>query len=684
MATSHRSTPSASSAGSGDATTAGRPGADVSRLGQVTVVALVAVIVAGLLGGAFAGLDGFDDGGVIARWGIPLTRTIHDIAAAATVGLLILAGTIVPERASTDRRGLACRLATGTGAIWTVGALVVLLLVVANTTGIALGAPGYWAQLGQVWEIEFFRVYLLDALLAAAVTVGAALARSRTTMTWLATLAIVAQVVLALVGHAAGAAAHDTAVNSLAVHLVAALTWLGTLLGLILLRPALTDALAVSVRRCSTLFLWCYAGVAVSGVLNAAIRLGSWQALASRYGLLVVAKLVILAGLGLAGWRMRSRLIATLETRPHTSLESRSAFWRLASLEVALMGAAVGIGVAMSRSVPPIPQSASDDLVVAITGYPAPAQPPSGALWLTTFRIDWLWFAVTVLAIGLYLGGVRRLRRRGDSWPWLRTACWVVGWLFFLWATNGAPGVYGRVMFSAHMLMHMSLAMGVPVILCLAAPLTLAARALPARRDKTLGPREIMLATAHSRWMNFFANPIIAGVNFAGSLYIFYFTPLFELALRTHTGMILMVVHFLLAGYVFGWALIGPDPGPNRWAPSLRLLLLFVTMSFHAFFGVALISTSTLLAGDYFQSLKLPWPVDLAADQAGGGALTWGFGEIPMLLLAIGIAAVWMRSDELEAKRRDRQADRDNDAELEAYNAELARRAEHFRKLGEG
>lgn len=650
-------------------------------LGLLLASALITVLLAGIFAGAFAGLVGFDDGGALARWGIPVARTVHDVAAATTIGLLLVAGTIVPERASTDRRGFACRLAAWTGATWAVAAFAVLLLVVANTTGISLGAPGYWGQLSQVWSITFFRVYLIDALLATAVTVGATVARSRTTMTWLAGLAVLAQVVLALVGHAAGAASHDTAVNSLAVHLVATLTWLGTLLALILMRPALGDALGVSVRRCSTLFVWCYAGVAASGVLNAAIRLGSWEGLASRYGLLVVLKTVILAALGLAGWRMRSRIVGALDSHGSTSEAARSAFWRLATLEVGLMGAAVGLGVAMSRSVPPIPQAASGDLVVAITGYSAPAQPPQGALWLTTFRVDWLWLTVTLLALGLYLAGVARLRHRGDSWPWLRTAFWVTGWLFFLWATNGAPGVYGRVLFSAHMLMHMSLAMGVPVILCLAAPLTLAARALPARRDKTLGPREIMLATAQSRWMNFWANPIIAGVNFAGSLYVFYFTPLFELALRTHTGMILMVVHFMLAGYVFGWALIGPDPGPNRWAPSLRLLLLFVTMSFHAFFGIALISTANLLAGDYFRSLLLPWPVDLHADQVAGGALTWGLGELPMLVLAIGIAAVWMRSDEQEARRRDRQADRDNDAELQAYNARLAQRGERYRDL---
>ena len=135
-------------------------------LAAALVTALVTVVLAGLFSGAFVGLVGFDDGGITARWGIPIARTVHDVTAAATIGLLLLAGTIVPERASTDRRWFACRIATWTGATWAVSAYAVLLLVVANTSGISLGAPGYWGQLSQVWTISFFRVFFLGALLA--------------------------------------------------------------------------------------------------------------------------------------------------------------------------------------------------------------------------------------------------------------------------------------------------------------------------------------------------------------------------------------------------------------------------------------------------------------------------------------------------------------------------------------
>ncbi|MCK9871387.1 hypothetical protein MRI28_17375 [Nocardiopsis dassonvillei] len=43
----------------------------------------------------------------------------------------------------------------------------------------------------------------------------------------------------------------------------------------------------------------------------------------------------------------------------------------------------------------------------------------------------------------------------------------------------------------------------------------------------------------------------------------------------------------------------------------------------------------------------------------------------------IVLAVLWARSDARLARRKDRQADRDGDAELKAYNAYLQQLAEH-------
>jgi hypothetical protein len=88
-----------------------------------------------------------------------------------------------------------------------------------------------------------------------------------------------------------------------------------------------------------------------------------------------------------------------------------------------------------------------------------------------------------------------------------------------------------------------------------------------------------------------------------------------------------------------------------------------------------------LLAADYFGNLGRTWGASAIADQQMGGAVAWGIGEVPTLLVAIGVAVMWSRSDERETRRVDRAADRNNDADLSAYNDMFARLADRDAKL---
>jgi cytochrome c oxidase assembly factor CtaG len=169
------------------------------------------------------------------------------------------------------------------------------------------------------------------------------------------------------------------------------------------------------------------------------------------------------------------------------------------------------------------------------------------------------------------------------------------------------------------------------------------------------------------------AFPPVAGVIFAGSLVAFYYTGLFHLALTTHVGHELMDVHFLLAGYLFAWALIGIDPGPTRAPYPFRLILLLATMAFHAFFFLAVMNGNTVLQPEFFGELGRHWGRGLLADQQLGGGIGWGIGEVPTLLIALVLVTQWSKSDDRDARRYDRAADRDGDAELTAYNEMLAK-----------
>jgi putative copper resistance protein D len=137
-----------------------------------------------------------------------------------------------------------------------------------------------------------------------------------------------------------------------------------------------------------------------------------------------------------------------------------------------------------------------------------------------------------------------------------------------------------------------------------------------------------------------------------------------------------MIVHFLIVGYLFVQALIGVDPVPYKLPYPFRLLLLLATMAFHAFFGLALMEGTGLLLADWFGATGRDWGPSALQDQQNGGGIAWSIGEIPTFTLALIVAVQWSLSDKKETKRRDRNADRTNEAELGEYNAMLERLAE--------
>jgi cytochrome c oxidase assembly factor CtaG/putative copper export protein len=652
-------------------------------VGAGAAVGLAALVAALLFTGSTAPLT-LGDPGPLVRWGLPVLSLVWQLAAVTTVGLLGLAAFLMPERGSTHRRATAMRYAVRTGAVWVAAGALTLLLTFADIVGAPPMSGQVLAQFGVfVLSLDITRVLAISVLGALVVTVGASVARARSTMAWLTLLGLLAVVVNALTGHAANAVGHEEAVNAMGFHLLGITVWVGGLIALVLMRAHLVgrghdEDLAVTVQRYSVLALWSYVAVALSGLQSAWLRIGGLEGLTSAYGVLVLVKATVLVGLGVLGWQQRRSVVARLRSSP----SARGAFARLATVEVLLMVTATSLGVALSRTVPPdLREVPPQDVVTTLTGFPDPG-PATTADWFLTWRIDWLFLTVALVAIGLYVAGVWRLHRRGDHWPWLRTASWVVGWLLFIYATNGAPGIWGRVLFSTHMVMHMLVAMFVPLLLVPGAPVTLALRALKARRDKTWGPRELVLQVTHSRVNRVLTNPVVAAALFFVSLAIFYYSPAFELALTTHTGHLLMMGHFLVTGYLFTWVLIGIDPGPRRWHPLILLTILFVTVSFHAFFGVILTGTDALLAPGFYGQLNLPWLTDPLADQHTAGEIAWGVGEAPTLILALLVARNWVASDRLETRRKDRQADRDGGAELAAYNAMLAERRRGGERMG--
>jgi putative copper resistance protein D len=344
------------------------------------------------------------------------------------------------------------------------------------------------------------------------------------------------------------------------------------------------------------------------------------------------------------------------------------------------MGIAEGTASALAVTTDPqieVPASQLNNPTPAelLTGSHLPAF-PTIERYFTGLNPDLLWILLVGFGLFFYLAAVWRLRRRGDSWPIHRTVLWIVGMLVLLYVTSGGVNVYEKYLFSAHMIAHMVIGMAVPVLLVPSAPITLALRAINKREDGSRGAREWILLAVHSRLFTFFVNPIVAAVLFAASLFVFYYTPLFSWATTDHVGHEWMIFHFLIVGYLFVSTLIGVDPVPFRPPYPLRLVILLATMAFHAFFGLTLITGTGLLSAAWYGAMGWGAAIPALQDQQTAGGIAWGIGELPTIALAITVAIMWSRQDAKESTRYDRKADRDGDAELNAYNEMLAKRAD--------
>jgi cytochrome c oxidase assembly factor CtaG/putative copper export protein len=691
-----------------------RPGG-ITRPWQLAgLAALFLGLAAALLFSGAAAARGVSDPGALVRWGLPVSKAIHNVSLATVIGGLIFAVAILPRTLSGSRskdrdasehpaftRALA--ISAAAGAAWTLSAIAVLVLGYADIAGQGIsGDPAFTRSLVYfMTDIETGRAWLTVVIIAAVVTTALFGVRSRGGLAATLLLSLVGLVPAALIGHSSSSSDHEGAINSLGLHLVGVSAWVGGIIILALLSGILTgtgakavgtggksagnpDITEPTLRRFSALAGFAFALVFASGVVNASIRVTSWGDLfGSSYGQLILAKAAATLVLGGIGLMHRRWVIPQLGDRG-IGRSARRLLWQLVLAELIIMGATSGIAVALGRSAPPQPTTFAPDASPAfiLSGYDLPPELTPDR-WLTEWRLDWLWVAVALFGLVAYFLGIRKVLKRGDSWSWFRSVNWVIGLVLLTYVTSGPPSVYGRVLFSAHMVDHMALTMVAPLFLVLGAPVTLALRALTPRRDSSRGPREWLLIFVHSKFSQLVTHPLFAAANFAGSIVLFYYSDAFGYAMRDHVGHELMNLHFALTGYIFVLTMIGTDPLPRRAPYPMRLLLLLATMGFHAFFGVAIMGGTGLLAADYFGNLGRTWGPSALLDQQLGGAVAWGIGEVPTLLVAIGVAVMWSRSDARESKRTDRAADRNNDADLTAYNDMFAKLAERDARLAE-
>ena len=644
------------------------------RWGAAAALVALGVLVAALIaggGGTAAAVPGLSDPGVLTRWGLPIAKTILNGASALAVGFIVLAVMLPAKDGQLGRDALvALRVAAIAALVWAAAAATVHLLTLSDLLGLPLAD----ALTGESFasytsSTDQGQAYAMVFVLAMALVPATRLTLGHGGAIAVLCLAVAALAPPTLAGHAGTGDYHHSAQVSLLVHVVAMALWVGGLVAVSWYAAGRGRELARVAPTYSNIALGCFVMIAASGVMNGWVRLGTLADLVTTsYGWLLLGKVAALVALGVFGARHRERTLPALVSG------RRGAFRRLAAGEVAVMGAAIGLAVALSRTEPAV----ADDpgrisMARALLGFPIPPEPTFARL-ITQWYPDAAFALGCLAAVLLYIAGLRRLRHRGDRWPVGRTIAWMSGVGLIAFVQTSGLMTYGMTMLSVHMTQHLILMMVCPVLLVLGAPVTLALRSITPAPRGDRGPREWLLVVIQSHVIRVLTNPLVALVLFVSGPFVVYFTGLFEVAMRDHNGHTLMSLHFLLTGYLFYEVLVGIDPLPKRPPYLARIGLQFAAIVFHTLFGLALMESARLIAADYYRTLAvdIAWLPDTLADQRLAGQISWGASELPGLAILILLLYQWSRSDEREARRFDRREGR-AEAERAAYNEYLAR-----------
>lgn len=175
----------------------------------------------------------------------------------------------------------------------------------------------------------------------------------------------------------------------------------------------------------------------------------------------------------------------------------------------------------------------------------------------------------------LYLFALIFSKQKNRSWSGYRTALWVTGSVLCLITVAGPMASAAHQNFTIHMLSHLLLGMLGPLLMAVAAPVTLLLRSLPTRYAKKV------TFILRSPFFHFLSNPVVPAVLNIGGLWVLYTTGLYSMMETVIWVHVLVHLHVFLAGYFFAATLLYIDPIPYRYSYLYRSLVLIIALAGH-------------------------------------------------------------------------------------------------------
>lgn len=231
-----------------------------------------------------------------------------------------------------------------------------------------------------------------------------------------------------------------------------------------------------------------------------------------------------------------------------------------------------------------------------------------------------------VLLVGglLYVAAVLQSNKKHRPWPWYRTAFWCAGFISMALSLTGPLAAQSHTNFIAHMAGHLLLGMLAPLLIALAAPMTLVFRILSVSSARRL------TRLLKSRPFFLLSHPATAAILNTGGLYVLYTTDLYMAMHHNLLLGMLVHVHIFLAGYLFTVAIIYIDPIAHRFSFIYRSIVLMLALAGHG------------ILAKYIYAHP-PNGVPREEAEAGGMLMYYGGDAIDLILIII-LCYHWYRA----------------------------------------
>ncbi|BBA96659.1 hypothetical protein RVR_2059 [Actinacidiphila reveromycinica] len=259
----------------------------------------------------------------------------------------------------------------------------------------------------------------------------------------------------------------------------------------------------------------------------------------------------------------------------------------------------------------------------------------TGSRFLGTWHFDGVALAAVVLLGAAYGYGVRRKLASGDRWPlWRAALFYVFGLGTLAFATMSALAVYNRVLFWPAAVQNILLDLFAPLGLALGDPIGLAAPG--GRLQRAFSSRPVRVLTY----------PLISSVLVLVSELTIYFTPYFAHALARDPVRQLMHLQLLLTGCLFVLPMLSRQELLPRWCTHpVRAVLVFLDGLFDSVPGIVVMTSGTLVAGNWYHAHTRDWGPSVQRDQMLGGGLMLALAELVGLPFLLLVFLEWWRAE---------------------------------------